>query len=143
MRVIVCGGRNYGEVSGDPSMTPEEREADRMRAAAESDHVWCTLSTMVPAISEMAHGGSTGADRHAGDWADEHRLPYRRFPYLRQYGRAGGPLRNAQMLREFKPDAVIAFPGGRGTADMIRQARAAEVRVIEVPRHIVNTEGGQ
>ncbi len=30
------------------------------------------------------------------------------------------------------PDLVIAFPGGKGTADMVRKARAAGVEVIEV-----------
>lgn len=36
------------------------------------------------------------------------------------------------MLRDGKPDIVIAFPGGRGTADMICQARAAGIRVEEI-----------
>lgn len=33
---------------------------------------------------------------------------------------------------EGKPDLVVAFPGGRGTADMVKRARAAGVEVIEV-----------
>jgi hypothetical protein len=37
-----------------------------------------------------------------------------------------------QMLDEGKPDLVIAFPGGGGTADMMRRARAAGVEVLEV-----------
>jgi hypothetical protein len=35
------------------------------------------------------------------------------------------------MLSE-KPDIVIAFPGGRGTAMMKRLARKAGIRVIEI-----------
>lgn len=31
-------------------------------------------------------------------------------------------------------DLVVAFPGGRGTADMVRQARARGVPVREVAR---------
>lgn len=31
-----------------------------------------------------------------------------------------------------KPDLVVAFPGGRGTADMVQRARAAGVEVLEV-----------
>jgi hypothetical protein len=31
-----------------------------------------------------------------------------------------------------RPDVVIAFPGGAGTADMVRKARVAGVRVMEV-----------
>lgn len=48
------------------------------------------------------------------------------------HGRAAGPIRNQQMLDEGKPDLVVAFPGGTGTADMVRRAKAAGVRVIEV-----------
>jgi hypothetical protein len=35
------------------------------------------------------------------------------------------------MLDEGKPQLVVAFPGGRGTADMIGRARAAGVPVVE------------
>lgn len=48
-----------------------------------------------------------------------------------QCGRQAGPLRNARMLAEGRPDAVIAFPGGKGTADMVRKARAAGLPVVE------------
>ena len=50
-----------------------------------------------------------------------------------RHGRAAGPIRNEQMLREGCPDLVVAFhddPGlGRGTADMVRRALAAGVPV--------------
>ena len=36
------------------------------------------------------------------------------------------------MLDEGKPDLVIAFPGGRGTADMVRKANRAGVKVVEI-----------
>jgi hypothetical protein len=36
------------------------------------------------------------------------------------------------MLGQGHPDLVVAFPGGRGTADMVRRANAAGVRVMEV-----------
>jgi hypothetical protein len=35
------------------------------------------------------------------------------------------------MLDEGTPDMVVAFPGGRGTADMKMRARLAGVEVIE------------
>jgi hypothetical protein len=34
------------------------------------------------------------------------------------------------MLDEYKPEAVVAFPGGRGTEDMIRRAETAGVPVM-------------
>jgi hypothetical protein len=36
------------------------------------------------------------------------------------------------MLKEFGPDVVVAFPGGRGTGDMVQRAKAHGVKVIEV-----------
>lgn len=35
------------------------------------------------------------------------------------------------MLKQL-PDGVVAFPGGRGTADMIKQAIAARISVLRV-----------
>jgi hypothetical protein len=48
-----------------------------------------------------------------------------------KYGRLAGPKRNARML-EWKPNLVIAFPGGAGTSNMVKQANAAGVTVISV-----------
>jgi hypothetical protein len=39
-----------------------------------------------------------------------------------KHGTAAGPIRNKQMIVSGKPDLVLAFPGGRGTADMSRRA---------------------
>jgi hypothetical protein len=38
------------------------------------------------------------------------------------------------MLDEGKPDLVIGFPGGTGTADMLSRAEIAGVKIIEVKR---------
>jgi hypothetical protein len=51
-----------------------------------------------------------------------------------KHGRAASPIRNQQMLDEGRPNLVVAFPGGRGTADMVRRARSAGVEVIEVDK---------
>jgi len=50
----------------------------------------------------------------------------------RTHGKAAGPIRNQQMLDEGRPHLVVAFPGGTGTADMVRRAKAAGVPVMEV-----------
>lgn len=34
------------------------------------------------------------------------------------------------MIDEGKPDIVVAFPGGRGTADMVRRARKAALALL-------------
>lgn len=109
MRVIVCGGRDY----------------------ANGPKVATTLLDLN--ITALAHGGATGADELAKVFALMAGVPTTEYPpRWGEHGKAAGPIRNQRMLDEFKPDAVVAFPGGRGTADMVRRARAADVRVIEV-----------
>ncbi len=44
------------------------------------------------------------------------------------YGKAAGPIRNREMLLNL-PALVVAFPGGKGTADMVRQAERAGIPV--------------
>jgi hypothetical protein len=84
-------------------------------------------------IGEIIHGAAAGADTLAGDWAAERGVPVRLFrANWEKHGRAAGPIRNRQMLDEGKPEIVIAFPGGCGTRNMVRQAIARCVRVTEV-----------
>ena len=48
-------------------------------------------------------------------------------------GYRAGPIRNQEMLDKGKPDLVIAFPGGKGTADMVGRALRTGVFVYRVP----------
>lgn len=93
-------------------------------------------------ITTLIHGGAPGADALAATWAIEHDITCSTYVAdWFKHGRAAGPIRNEAMLIEGRPDCVVAFPGGRGTADMVRRAKAAGVRVIEVqPR--ANPSGG-
>jgi hypothetical protein len=112
-RVLVCGGRDY----------------------ADTDRVWSVLDDLLVRgeLDEIIHGGADGADRLADNWAFARRIPVRMFPAdWKQHGTAAGPIRNQQMIDEGKPALVIGFPGGRGTADMVRRARDAGVRVMEI-----------
>ena len=85
----------------------------------------------------IIEGGAKGADTLAWKWArhflgkgSEYSVQFR--ARWDMHGKAAGPIRNKQMLDEGKPDLVISFPGGRGTANMIKQAKAAGVEVMEV-----------
>ena len=46
------------------------------------------------------------------------------------YGKRAGPIRNQLMLNQ-KPNAVIAFPGNTGTANMTSIARKAGIKVYD------------
>lgn len=41
-------------------------------------------------------------------------------------------MRNQKMLDEGRPDLIVAFPGGRGTADMVKRGIAAGVPVLNI-----------
>lgn len=111
MKILVCGGRKYD---------------DRKKVFLILD-----IFNVAHSVTKIAHGGAQGADALADAWARENfkALSIFRADWASE-GKAAGPRRNARMLELFRPDVVVAFPGGRGTADMIRQARAAGVRVI-------------
>jgi hypothetical protein len=84
-------------------------------------------------IDVLIEGEAPGADTLAREWATEQGIPVERYPAdWNRHGKAAGPIRNRRMLVEGKPDLVVAFPGGRGTANMISQAEAAGVKVLKV-----------
>jgi hypothetical protein len=98
-------------------------------------------------IAEMCGGEATGADSLARGYADAHGIPFAPFPADWQascpqcpghrkrrangeeYCPLQGYIRNQKMLDDFRPDEVVAFPGGNGTQDMCKRAAAAGVRV--------------
>ena len=111
MRVLVCGGRGF------------------------DNHQWfndCMNKLHAEiAITELCHGGAKGADTLAHRWAQRNGISVVRFDAdWAKHGRQAGPIRNIKMLTEFKPERVVAFPGGRGTNHMVSSARAAGVAII-------------
>ena len=123
MRVLVCGGRDYQDRDA------VFRELDGLTGDVTDEHPLGTVTLTI------IHGACpTGADLWADEWADVNWSWTLAFPAdWKQHGRAAGPIRNARMIAEGKPDLVLAFPGGRGTADMIRKAEAAGIPVLRVP----------
>jgi hypothetical protein len=126
--VLICGGRNYGRFPIRPTLgqiAHAEKEAFILRETLDQLH-------RERRFRKVIDGAAPGADRLAHQWATARNIPTLRFRAdWRMHGKAAGPIRNAQMLRDGKPDLVIAFPGGSGTEDMIRQARAAGVEVLD------------
>ena len=47
-------------------------------------------------------------------------------------GRSGGIDRNIQMLEDAEPNLIVAFPGGRGTAHMVKLARSTRTPLLVV-----------
>ncbi len=112
-RVLVCGGRGYSDVDVV------------FRVLNASHNVW--------GISAIISGMARGADTLAVRWAAEKDVELVSFPAdWKKHGKSAGPIRNQQMLDEGKPDMVIAFPGGRGTDDMCKRARKADLIVLRI-----------
>ena len=101
-RVLVTGGRDYSD----------ERVVARC------------LELLAP--SHIIEGGASGADTCARRIAKRLGIGLETYPAdWARLGRRAGHERNARMLRDGKPDVVLALPGGRGTADMVARARRA------------------
>jgi hypothetical protein len=115
MRILVCGGREFSD-------------ADALEAFLDAIH----LGNRGP-VELVIYGAARGADTMAGQWAQRRGIAC--IPYEADWeheGRAAGPIRNKRMLDEGIPDLIVAFPGGRGTANMVRQARERGFEVLEV-----------
>lgn len=113
MKVLVCGGRNFDNY-------------DLLKTVLSAVHVTRNITTII-------HGAAPGADMLAARWAGRHFVPMIPFPAdWGTHGKAAGPIRNQKMLDEGKPDMVVAFPGGRGTTDMVRRAKVAGLEMLVV-----------
>lgn len=102
MRILVCGGRDY-------------RDSGRVYAALDLLHARRGITCII-------EGGAPGADKLAAHWAKRRGIECQTFVPEWRRGPKAGPERNRRMLGEGRPDGVVAFPGGPGTADMCRAA---------------------
>jgi hypothetical protein len=113
MRVLVCGGRDYAD------SVRVERELRKIHRAF--------------GIDCLIHGGARGADLLASVWATRGGILQECYSAdWAKHGKRAGPIRNQRMLDEGKPAMVVAFPGGRGTADMVARAEKAGIAVIHM-----------
>lgn len=134
VRIVVTGGRNYSDYEA------VKRELDE----------WLALADAMQVGLIVIEGGATGADALARRWCEENPDSVRHIredakwtdldavpcvPRRRKdgtlYNAAAGGIRNQKMLDAHLPSVLLQFPGGKGTADMVKRAHAAKVRVKE------------
>lgn len=110
MITLICGGRNFtGHYKFDEAMK---------------------LLPFKPTL--IVHGGANGADTLADGWAKHHGIyPVRIDPLWGFYGNPAGSKRNQAMLDIMNIQYCIAFPGGTGTADMIKRCINENITVWE------------
>lgn len=109
MKVIVAGGRDFV-----PS-TVHQAELE-----ATLQQLGCTM---------VVSGAARGADTFGEQVAQDMGIPVRRFPAeWKVYGKSAGYRRNKVMANY--ADALVAFPGGKGTEHMINLAMEKNLKVI-------------
>lgn len=110
MKLIIAGGRDY------TLSTHDFNSLDALR----SRH----------GVNEVVSGAARGADQDGETWAETRMIPLKRFPAdWKAYGRRAGPIRNAQMAAY--ADAVVLFPGGKGTQSMHDESVKAGIRIFD------------
>lgn len=77
----------------------------------------------------------TGVDKTVEDWARKIGVSFTQFHACHLWatlGKKAGPIRNAAMARYMDPetDILIAFPGGRGTCNMMQQAKKRHIPIM-------------
>lgn len=118
MRILVCGGRDFNDW--------DFLNQTLHHVVYDGGHTNYSKITIIS-------GGARGADSLAIKWAKFFGCKLKEFPAdWHKYGKSAGAIRNQQMIDEDKPDFVVAFPGGTGTADMIRRAKKAGITVREI-----------
>lgn len=111
-RIIVCGGRDFADYT----------------------LVWDTLNLLCPPelATTIVHGAAPGADALVDAVAGSLGLSVDPHPAeWKRWGLSAGPRRNEEMAR-IGADLCVAFPGGRGTADMVARAQAHAIPVVRV-----------
>ena len=128
MKALICGGRDWDRVLNSFQ-------------ALDDFHA-------VQPITHVIHGGARGADAIGGAWAKARGIPCDEFPAAwndltqpdavikinwrgHKYDALAGFRRNRQMADQ-KPDVVLTFPGGAGTASMVNLARERGIRIVRL-----------
>lgn len=111
MIVLVTGGRDYKDAKTVSEVLTRVHKEHHIRL--------------------LVHGCATGADTLAALWASARGIQPVGCPALWDfYDKLAGSIRNGAMIL-LKPQLVVAFPGGTGTANMVGQAKQAGIRVID------------
>lgn len=140
-RILVCGGRTFGELASINRQNPEwdKREKEYKMVFSWLDRLTIPNPTEDPETwlpedgTVIIQGGAKGADAAAHDWAVCNWVPMEEYPAdWGKHGKRAGYIRNVEMLEKGKPDLVLAFPGGKGTEMMVKLAVAAGVPVHKI-----------
>ena len=112
MKVVVTGGRDF----------------------TDQEFIFKTLNEIhkETPITFLVSGMAKGVDESCFKWAMKNEINTMCVPAKwKRDGKAAGPIRNKEMADMFDYDLVIAFPGGKGTAHMVKYCKALKLNVQE------------
>ena len=110
MRLLICGGRHFDN-------------AARIEAELSALHVASFISVII-------HGGLPGIGGAAEAWARRNKVHVIRYPANFSLGKSGDATRDEFMLADSRAEMLLVFPGGRRTAELLREARRKLVPVM-------------
>lgn len=89
------------------------------------------------AFTAIRQGTARGADQLAAEWGWDHGIAVQSYPAeWEKWGKRAGFIRNQEMIDGgVRPWACIAFPGGRGTADMVSRVQRAGIPCWDLGPH--------
>jgi len=124
MKVLICGGRTFA--------SPEDQDPHhyKLQTSYYKDRCFRLYEVRKPTL--IIHGNANGADKIIGEYlCSTYCIPTVAVPAdWKLNGKTAGPIRNRKMLIDWEPDMVIAFPGGKGTTNMIEQAKDFRVEKV-------------
>jgi len=104
VRLLICGDRNWSDGSAIREIIARFQPDVVIKVEARGADTLARLSAESAGIEVL---------RFPADWTT--------------YGKAAGPIRNSQMLREGKPDVIVGFHynvnESKGTRDMLIRAK--------------------
>ncbi len=110
MKIIIAGGRDF---------VPTKKHVS-----------WLIDALVENKCSELICGMARGADMFGFSVAKAMGIPTKEFPAKwEEFGPAAGPIRNEEMAKY--ADVCILFPGGKGTANMKKNAIKYNLKVVE------------
>lgn len=110
MRVIIAGGRDFMPLA--------------------YHWKWLDLLHQLKGITQVVCGMAPGADDFGRRWAIQNKIEVAEYPAdWKQFGKSAGPRRNRQMAEN--ADALVLFPGKRGTQNMFDEANAKGLMIFD------------
>ena len=116
MKLIIAGGRDY--------------------YVNDADHLKLDEILVKENVTEVVSGGASGADYGGELWAAKRGIPIKKFPAnWYKHGKAAGFMRNTEMAAY--ADAVVLFPGGRGTEHMGQEATRTGLKIFNFTKQVI------